>query len=170
MVRGAILSGINWALGQGCEIISMSLGSQNRPSQLYESVGQRALNQGSLIIAAAGNESCRNPALEPNSQICRYNPGLISPVGSPANARSIMSVGALNRYLQIGNFSNRNTSYIGGEIDIAAPGVDVFSSYPTTKENYAYLSGPSMATPHVAGIAAYGFKLLVKKEPLCGVF
>jgi subtilisin family serine protease len=58
---GGILAGIEWAITNGCQIISMSLGAPTRPgdtySRIYEQVGLRALRQGSLIIAAAGNDS-----------------------------------------------------------------------------------------------------------------
>ncbi|MDX1920367.1 MAG: S8 family serine peptidase [Candidatus Caenarcaniphilales bacterium] len=151
---GGILAGINWAIANRCQVVSMSLGSQSPPSMAYEYAGRRALNQGSLIVAAAGNESCRNPRLDPNSYICRNNPGLISPIGSPANVLSIMAVGGVDRTLKIANFSNRGLYPQGGQIDIAGPGVDVYSSFPVSRGSYARLSGTSMATPHVAGIAA----------------
>lgn len=151
---GGILAGINWAISNRCQVVSMSLGSQSPPSMAYEYAGRRALNQGTLIVAAAGNESCRNPRLDPNSYICRNNPGLVSPIGSPANVLSIMSVGAVDRNLAIANFSNRGLYPQGGQIDIAGPGVAVYSSFPVARGSYAKLSGTSMATPHVAGIAA----------------
>lgn len=140
---GGILAGINWAIASGCRVVSMSLGAAVQPGQsfstIYEQVATRALNQNTLIIAAAGNESNR--------------PGTINPVGHPANCPSIMSVGALDENLQIARFSNGGLNPNGGQVDIAGPGVNVFSSAPrpTLKRR---LSGTSMATPHVAGIAA----------------
>ncbi|MBX2863112.1 MAG: S8 family serine peptidase [Leptolyngbyaceae cyanobacterium MAG.088] len=139
-----ILAGIEWAVNNGCAVISMSLGASTRPgdsySPIYERVGQRALRRGSLIIAAAGNES-------------RRDNDIINPVGYPANAPSLMAVGALDNKLQMGYFSNGSINLDGGQVDIAAPGVDVYSTWPMP-ERYNTISGTSMATPHVAGIAA----------------
>ena len=145
---GGILAAIDRSVSSGCQIISMSLGAPTIPgtpfSPIYESIAKRALNQGSLIIAAAGNESSR--------------PGFISPVGRPANCPSIMAVAALDRQLQVAYFSSGSINPDGGQIDIAAPGVDVYSTWTTKAPNnasrYLSISGTSMATPHVAGIAA----------------
>ena len=122
----------------------MSLGSPTKVgdtySQIYETVAQRALRRGTLIIAAAGNESDRAS-------------DSINPVGRPANSPSIMAVAALDSQLGIANFSNRGLNPEGGQVDIAAPGVEVYSSWPMPTQ-YRTISGTSMATPHVAGIAA----------------
>ncbi|WP_165227307.1 S8 family peptidase [Aquisphaera insulae] len=144
-----ILAGIEWALTNGCRVISMSLGAPVQPdepfSPIYENVGRRALRAGALIVAAAGNDS-RNPATGVRLEPPR-------PVGRPANCPSIMAVGALDRVLAVGSFSNGGLNPNGGGVDIAGPGVDVFSSWPMPTR-YRTISGTSMATPHVAGIAA----------------
>lgn len=143
-VDGGILQGIEWALANGCHIISMSLGSPTRLgdtySRIYETVAQRALRRGTLIVAAAGNDSDRAS-------------DSINPVARPANSPSIMAVAALDKKLGIANFSNRGLNPEGGQVDIAAPGVEVYSSWPMPTQ-YRTISGTSMATPHVAGIAA----------------
>jgi len=140
-----ILAGIEWAIANGCRIISMSLGAATFPGQSYsrvfEAVGRRSLQSGTLIVAAAGNESRRDLGMSPN------------PVGHPANCPSIMAVAALDSQLQVGWFSNSGLNPDGGQIDIAGPGLDVYSTYPMSTR-YRKLSGTSMATPHVAGIAA----------------
>jgi subtilisin family serine protease len=137
----SILAGINWAVGQGCRIISMSLGAPTRvgqrPSQVFEHVARRALRSGTLIVAAAGNESDR--------------PDRIEPVGHPANCPSILAVAALDKDLTVGFFSNAGLNADGGQVDIAAPGVDVLSAWPQPT-GHKRLMGTSMATPHVAGI------------------
>lgn len=149
---GGILAGIEWAITSGCQVISMSLGAATRPgdtfSQIYEQVGQRALRQGSLIVAAAGNDSNRTSS--------QFNP-----VSYPANAPSLMAVAALDAELNVSFFSNRSINPQGGQIDIAGPGGNagrpplpqIYSTWPMPTR-YRSISGTSMATPHVAGIAA----------------
>jgi len=123
----SVLAGMNWAIANRCEVISMSLGSQSPVQAAYTNAGQAALNAGCLIIAAAGNAA--------------------SNTGSPANSPTIMSVASLDPNLMPSSFSNF------GKVEIAAPGRDVFSSWPRPTR-YRTISGTSMATPHVAGCAA----------------
>ncbi|MGB3858338.1 MAG: S8 family serine peptidase [Ornithinimicrobium sp.] len=135
-----ILAGINWAVTNGCAVISMSLGADvEEPHPPYTVAGERALAAGTLIIAAAGNNADR-PG----------NPGF---VGAPANSPSIMAVGALDSGLQVARFSARSTPVRGGQVDVAGPGVAVYSSWPMP-DRYNTISGTSMATPHAAGVAA----------------
>lgn len=142
---GWIIGGINWAVTEKCHIISMSLGSPAFAGQsyyrYYEVAARRALEQGTLIVAAAGNESNR-----------RFN--RTSPVGHPANCPSIMAIAAVDSDLQVAYFSNAGSENEGGEVNLAAPGVQVFSSWLESDGGYKIISGTSMATPHVAGIAA----------------
>jgi subtilisin len=128
-----VLAGMNWAVANRCTIISLSLGGPGGPYDYYTEAGRRALAAGCLIIAAAGNASAR--------------PGRIAPVIAPANSPTIMSVAALDERLQVARFS------CGGKVDIAAPGVNVFSALPMPRR-HGTMSGTSMATPHVAGVAA----------------
>jgi len=126
-VSGSVLAGMNWAIANRCEVISMSLGSQSSAQPYYTAAGQAALNAGLLIIAAAGNAA--------------------SQTGAPANSPTIMSVAALNTNLTPAVFSNF------GKIEISGPGVNIFSSFPRPAR-YGYMSGTSQATPHVSGCAA----------------
>ena len=139
-----ILAGMEWAIQQGCEVISMSLGRPvqigEQPDPLYEDVGKAAIEHGSLIIAAAGNESSRQF-------------GFIAPVGAPANSPSIIAVAAVDSNFRVADFSCGGLNAAGGEVNVAAPGVDILSSVPIP-EQYKKLQGTSMATPHVAGVAA----------------
>ena len=133
-----ILAGINWALQNKAAVISMSLGSAVAPGQgfkqAYEQAATAALNAGCLLVAAAGNSGN-------------------TPVGSPANCPSIMAVGAVDPNLQRAAFSCIGINPNGGEVNIAGPGVGVYSSV-RMPARYASWSGTSMATPHVAGCAA----------------
>ncbi len=136
-----ILAGMNWAIENGAQIISMSLGADvDEVSSVYETVGRRALAAGTLVIAAAGNNADREAG----------DPGF---VGIPANSPSIMAVGAVDQALDIAPFSARSSGRHGGQVDVAGPGVQVYSSWPMP-DRYDTISGTSMATPHVAGIAA----------------
>ncbi|MEL6104898.1 MAG: S8 family serine peptidase [Planctomycetota bacterium] len=155
----AILAGMEWAISNGCQVISMSLGNRvPTPSMAYETVGQRALDRGCLIIAAAGNHKQRGNFGAPP-------PGT---VGQPANAPSIMAVAAVDSRLVPATFSAQSGASNGANVDISGPGVSVYSSVPDPfppsiqptgagrpwPPRYHTISGTSMATPHVAGIAA----------------
>jgi subtilisin family serine protease len=134
---GWILAGMEWAIANGCQVISMSLGNTTpTPSIAYEKVGLRALQNRCLIVAAAGNNGASGGT-----------------VGQPANSPSIMAVGALDNCLAVANFSAKAGISPGAKVDIAAPGVGIYSSVPMP-QRYAAYNGTSMATPHVAGIAA----------------
>jgi subtilisin len=122
-----VLNGMNWAIANRCPVISMSLGAQIGVQPAYTNAGQAALNNGLLIIAAAGNAGAAT--------------------GAPANSPTIMSVASLDRNLTPSSFSNF------GKVEIAAPGRDIFSSWPRPTR-YRTISGTSMATPHVSGCAA----------------
>lgn len=145
---GSIIDAIDWAITKKFRIISLSLASpaklNEKPSLLFETVGKRALDNNCLIIAAAGNDSKR--------------PALPAPVSVPANSLSIMAVAAIDNQLQVARFSNAGiNAATGGNINVCAPGVDILSTYPPktgSRVNYALLSGTSMATPFVSGLAA----------------
>ena len=143
-VDRSILAGINWAVTGRCAVISLSVGARVRPgepySAVFEEAARRATRQGTLIVAAAGNDS-------------RREAGLTRPVAHPANCPSVLAVAAVDRALAVAPFSNRGAGAGGGQVDIGAPGVDVLSSWPSPVL-YRRLSGTSMAAPHVAGVAA----------------
>lgn len=144
----SVIDAIDWAITKKFRIISLSLASPVKlnelPSPLFEIVGQRALENNCLIIAAAGNDSKR--------------PSVPLPVSAPANSMSILAVAAIDGQMRVAHFSNAGLNpSSGGNINVCAPGVDVVSSYPKnskSKSNYHTLNGTSMATPHVSGLAA----------------
>jgi subtilisin family serine protease len=145
-----IINGIYWAVKQGCHVISMSLGEPVAIGQnfqpAYEQAASIAVQSGCLIVAAAGNDSAR--------------PGRIAPVSSPANCPSVIAVGGVDANVQMYSQSNgfiRVGNWSSGQVDVAGPAVNVFSSIPVDQSPawpYGFKYGTSMATPHVAGILA----------------
>jgi len=136
--EGWLLAGLDWALRQRADIVSMSLGWHVDAGEGYkvalERAGRAALDAGCVLLAAAGNEARQ-------------------PVYRPANCPSVFAVGALDNSLHRAGFSCIGRNADGGELDLAAPGVDVWSSAPMPAR-YRRMEGTSMATPHVAGCAA----------------
>lgn len=136
-----IMEGMDWARDYGARILSMSLGAARPAGQpynaAYEQIASVMLADGVLVVAAAGNESNR--------------PAYRAPVGDPAACPSIMAVAAVDRDRQVGYFSSAQLDSIG-LLDVSGPGVAVYSSF--TGGGFRSLSGTSMATPHVAGVAA----------------
>lgn len=161
-----IAKAIQWAVEEGAHVVSMSLGIDFpgyveqlvnmhhlniNPATSMALEGYRAnvnlftelasfirargmLGQGSVIVAASGNESHR-----PDYEIA---------VGPPAAGTGIISVGALEKKasgLSVAWFSNN-------QVDVSAPGVGIISALPGGE--LGPKSGTSMATPHVAGVAA----------------
>lgn len=146
-----ILAGIDWAIGQGCHVLSLSVGVQSNqpvPDPVYELVGRRCLNSGVLFMAAAGNDSAR--------------PNVIRPVSRPASCPSIFAVGAVDRELRPATFTNGSAPLGRGQIDAVAPGVNVFTTSRGTAP-YGRFSGTSMAAPLCAGVAA----LLIQEQADC---
>lgn len=124
----AVAAGVDWACDQGASVISMSLGSPQPDVKLRQAI-ERAAAKGVFVITAAGN------AGRPNS------------VNYPARWRETVAVAAVDRNGQLSRFSSR-----GPQVDIAAPGQDVLSTF--RDGGYAKLSGTSMAAPFVAGVVA----------------
>lgn len=145
----SIIDGIDWALEKNARIISLSLGTPvelgEKPSLIFERIGEKALHKNCLIIAAAGNES-RRPLFTPR------------PVSNPGNTKSIIAVAAVDQNFHVASFSNAGLDpSSGGNIDFAAPGIDIFSAFrPKGKDDLYFTrkNGTSMAVPHVAGVAA----------------
>ncbi|MEM6778406.1 MAG: S8 family peptidase [Planctomycetota bacterium] len=129
----SVAAGIRYAAELGADIINLSLGGGY--SRAIDAAIQYAESLGSLIIAAAGNESAAVPGY---------------PARFSASDSNVLSVGAHDQRNQIARFSNDVGS--SGAVQIDAPGVGIYSTY--TGGGYATLSGTSMASPHVAGVAA----------------
>jgi thermitase len=121
-----IADGIRYAADEGAEVINLSLGCNCDTSTLENAVNY-AWNQGSVIIAAAGNDG-------------------VSTTFEPASYANVIAVGAVDSNDRKASFSNYGTW-----VDVTAPGVQIASTVPNN--GYSYMSGTSMASPHVAGLA-----------------
>lgn len=129
----SVVAGINYAVNRGVKIVSMSLGTSSY-SQTMENAIDNARQHGVLIVAAAGN-SGQNSDMYP-----------LYPAASSLD--NVISVAASSQSDTLASFSN----YGAVSVDLAAPGVNILST--TLSAGYGYASGTSMATPHVAGMAA----------------
>ena len=123
---------IDWATNHGAKVINASWGGGGYSEPLRQAI-RRAGNAGILFIAAAGNEG-RDTDAVPNY-----------PSGYDEN--NIVAVAAIDAKDKLASFSNVGIS----SVDVAAPGVNILSA--GYDGGYRRLSGTSMATPHVAGVA-----------------
>jgi len=142
-----IVGGMEWAVEENADVISMSLGGSGYSEAYIEPI-QNAQDAGTIVVAASGNDG------EGTS-------------GSPANVWDVTAVGATDSNEQVTSFSSGETintasawgssapsywpdSYIVP--DVSAPGQNVKSSVPGG--SYDEFPGTSMATPHVSGVVA----------------
>ena len=130
-----VIEGIQWAVVNGMQVVNMSLGTGSDIQSFHDAV-IAAKNAGIVVVAAAGNSG--------------------GSVMYPAAYSEAIAVSATDQNNVIASWSSR-----GPEMDLAAPGVSIYSTYKGT--GYATLSGTSMAAPHVAGSAA-----LVLNTPVGG--
>ncbi|MHC1685801.1 MAG: S8 family serine peptidase [Clostridiaceae bacterium] len=136
-----IAKGIKYAVDKGAKVINLSLGIRRvdgtavKPEEVPQIEAQikYAYSKGVTVVAAAGNESKAN-------------------LSYPANSKYVVSVGATENKDGLAYFSNYGTG-----IDMAAPGVSIPSLI--SNGEVAYLSGTSMAAPHVAAIAGLLYSL-----------
>jgi subtilisin family serine protease len=126
---------IDYAVKNGAKIINASWGGYGRSQALYDSISA-ARGAGVLFVAAAGNESNNND--------------LVPAYPASFDLDNIVSVAAIDRSDRLAYFSN----YGADTVDIGAPGVSIFSSIAVSDSSYGIMSGTSMASPHVAGVAA----------------
>lgn len=122
-----VANGIIWATDQGAQVINLSLGGAS-PSFVLSDAVNYAYNHGVTLVASSGNAGAH---------------AVLYPAAYPA----VIAVGATDSSNSWAGFSN-----YGSEIDVVAPGVNIYSAYPGG--GYGYRSGTSMSTPHVSGLAA----------------
>ncbi|MEV6835403.1 S8 family serine peptidase [Streptomyces sp. NPDC051133] len=147
-----IIAGMEWAARDvHARIVSMSLGS-TEPSDgtdpMARAVNTLSEETGALFVVAAGNT------------------GAASSIGSPGAADAALTVGAVDSADQAAYFTSAGPRYGDNALkpDLSAPGVDILaarSSLTPGSGPYTSMSGTSMATPHVAGVAA----LLAQEHP-----
>lgn len=129
-----VLDGMDWARTHGADVINLSLGGVLTPEQiaLFQPTFSAARAAGILIVAAAGNSGDR---------LMYY----------PAGLNGVVSVGAVDASDVEADFSTFNRA-----VDLSAPGVETLSTVPIADDPLGYerFSGTSMASPHVAGVAA----------------
>ncbi|WP_369370607.1 S8 family serine peptidase [Promicromonospora sp. Populi] len=144
----SIIDGMEWAAGQGADVVNLSLGS---PEEFTDGTDPWAMavdtlsaQHGTLFVVAAGNA------------------GSYGTVSTPGSANSALTVGAVDDADEVAPFSSRGPRAGDYAIkpDVTAPGVEIIAARAAgTKEGdgegeYVAWSGTSMATPHVAGAAA----------------
>lgn len=136
----AIAKGINWAVESGAKVINMSLG-QRTSSRTLETAVNNAWNEGAVIVAAAGNTGTTAKIY-------------------PAAYTNVIAVAATDNNDAKASFSTHGAKWV----DVAAPGVNVYSTFPNhpfylaeqygRSQGYDVANGTSMASPIVAGVAA----------------
>jgi len=145
-VVARVIGGMDWAVGRGVKVLSMSLGFPGYWDDFLE-LTRILRGRGVLPVMAVGNEG----------------PGTSR---SPGNYAEALSVGACDSKRRVAGFSSSDRFKRKRDPivpDLVAPGVDVISAQPGGR--YQSMSGTSMATPHVAGLAA----LLLQARPNASV-
>jgi len=122
-----VAMGIIWAADNGAKVINLSLGNYADAQFLHDAI-RYAYDKDVVLVSACGNDNTEQP-------------------GYPAAYPEVLAVAATDANRNKASFSN-----YGDYIDVAAPGVSIASTYPDNQ--YAALSGTSMASPHVAALAA----------------
>ena len=122
------IEGVQWCADNSMDVVSMSWGSTTYDQALNDAC-EAAWTAGCVLVGAAGNSGVESPDLY------------------PAGYSSVMAISATDSSDSLASFSN-----YGDEIELAAPGVSIYSCYKNGA--YATMSGTSMACPHVSGVAA----------------
>ena len=127
-----IAQGIIWAADHGANVINLSLGGSTASPTLENAVNY-AWSKGVVVVAAAGNNGSTSPFY-------------------PADYTNCISVAATDSNDALASWSNH-----GSWVNVAAPGASIYSCIPGNQ--YGYMSGTSMASPHVAGLCGLVFSV-----------
>ncbi|MDQ0493091.1 S8 family peptidase [Paenibacillus brasilensis] len=123
----SVAEGIIWAADHGAKVINLSLGNYAQAEFLHDAI-KYAYDKDVVLVAATGNDNTERP-------------------GYPAAYPEVLAVSATDSSMHRAAFSN-----YGDYVDVMAPGASIASTYPGNQ--YAALSGTSMASPHVSALAA----------------
>ncbi|MCD6351166.1 MAG: S8 family serine peptidase [Armatimonadetes bacterium] len=147
-----MIAGVQYALDNGADVVNLSV--ESGYTTAWDPVFQQARQQGVVIVAAAGNDF---------SEITDDQGTWISPVcndgPNPATDNWVLGVAATDQNDVKADFSNYDGSSTGSFVDVSAPGVNILSCYIDDPAHgfdkpYDLMSGTSMATPMVSGLAA----------------
>ena len=132
-----IISGLEWCINNGIQVVNMSFGSSVDNPSLHNAI-VKVRNAGILLVASAGDKGSSEP---------------IYPAAYP-EVISVSAVDALDNKAKWSNY--------GYSIDLVAPGVDILSTY--LDGEYVRFSGTDTATPHVTGVLALALAAQIKPE------
>lgn len=122
-----VINGIYWATDHGAKVINLSLGDDQHSDLLYEAI-RYAYEHDVVLVAASGNDNVSKPMY-------------------PAAYPEVLAVGAVNQRNEKASFSN-----YGDYLDVTAPGEHIAGTF--IDGQYVFMSGTSMAAPHVTGLVA----------------
>ncbi|NJL25682.1 MAG: S8 family serine peptidase [Calothrix sp. SM1_5_4] len=137
-----LVNGINYAIDNGANVISLSLGGKGT-SSLWKTALSNAVSKGVVVVAAAGNNG---------SQLTSSN--WYSPASYARDLKGMMAIGSITSSLSRSSFSNYGPEFV----EVGAPGSSVLST--VSSGGYGTMSGTSMATPIAAGAAGLTIGLL----------
>lgn len=140
-----IVNGVNWLADQGCRVLNMSLGGPVDDPHLHDAIAA-FIRRGGVVCVAAGNEG---PPLGTYGD----------DVDFPGRYEEVICVTAVDENLQHAPFAS-----IGPEVDVAAGGVNIWSSVPVNA--WSCWSGTSMSTPHVSGAVACLISAFPQADPI----
>jgi uncharacterized repeat protein (TIGR02543 family) len=138
------ISALDYAMNQGADVVNASLGISAAAGtyggfQAMQEKVDQLYNKGIIVIAAAGNDG---------NSLYNY----------PASNAHVVGVGSTGSTGGVSKFSNFN-----GSVTVTAPGEEIIGSSHTGNNAYLTMGGTSMATPHVAALAAIGKQIAVQR-------